>query len=167
MINLSVSRPPRALIFRARRKKKQKKKQYCPFRFCQILSPWRPLTYTGILALCSIFHADVRRMQTNTISLSLSPSSLSLLSLSLPLSLSLSLSPSLSLSLSLSLSSSSYLFKSIPKMNNADCKNQQKKCLLMRIMMMRSWTACVGIRVGMFILRALFFVFARAHRFAH
>ena len=63
--------------------------------------------------------------------------------------------------LSLSLSSSSYLFKSttIPKIDNADCKNQQKKCLLMRITMMRSWTACVGIRVGMFILRTLFFCF--------
>ena len=32
---------------------------------------------------------------------------------------------------------------------------------------MKSWIACVGIQVGMLILRALFFVFARAHRFAH
>ena len=32
----------------------------------------------------------------------------------------------------------------------------------MRIIMMRSWTAGVGIRVGMFILRPFFF-FARAH----
>ena len=46
-------------------------------------------------------------------------------------------------------------------------KKTKKLCLLMRIMMMRSWTACVGIRVGMFVLRAVFFVFARAHRFAH
>ena len=46
-------------------------------------------------------------------------------------------------------------------------KTNRKKSLLMRITMMRSWTACMGIRVGKFILRALFFVFACAHRLAH
>ena len=66
----------------------------------------------------------------------------------------------------LSLSSSS-LFKPIPKTDNADSKNQQQNCLFMRIMKMKSWIVCVGIRAGMCILRALFFVFARAHRFAH
>ena len=72
----------------------------------------------------------------------------------------------------LSLSSSSSVFKPIPKTDNgdnADSENQQKQTCLMRITMMRTWTACVGIEleVGMFILRASFFYgLARAHRFA-
>ena len=42
---ISVSRPPRALILRARRKTKH----FCPVRFCQMLGRWRPLP--GIPAL--------------------------------------------------------------------------------------------------------------------
>ena len=61
--------------------------------------------------------------------------------------------------LSLELSFSSSLVKPIPKTDNADRKNQQKMCLLMRIMKMKSRIVCVDIRVGMFILRALFYVF--------
>ena len=62
----------------------------------------------------------------------------------------------------LSLSSSSFLFKPIPNTDNADSKNQQKKVPSYQNHEDESRVACAGIRVGIFILRALFFVFARA-----
>ena len=130
MSNFSVSRPPRALIFRAGREKKNISVPsfFFLFFFLNFESVRRPLP--GIPAFCSIFHADVRRVLTK-------------------LSLPLSLSPS-----------SSFL-------DNADCKNQQKIVPSYENHEDESWIACVGIWVGMYILRALFIVFAHAHRFAH
>ena len=121
MINFSVSRPPRALIFRAG----WGKKTILSVPFLPILSPSggrfrnsRPL-----------FNFSRRREEDVNKN-------------------------------GLSLSSSSSFFKLIPKTDNADGKNQQKNCLFMRIMKIKSWIACVGIRVGMFISRAFFFLHA-------
>ena len=67
-------------------------------------------------------------------------------------------------SLPLLLSSGLHVF---PRRTMQIVKTNNKKCLLMRIMKMESWIAWLDILVGMFILRVLFFVFARAHWFAH
>ena len=126
MSNFSVSRPPRALIFRAGREKKTFLS--LPFFKFWVRQEAAPRNSH------SLFNFSRRREEGVNKNC-------------------------------LSISSSSSLFKPIPKTDNADSKNQQKIAFLWK-----SWRwkfACVGIRVGMFTLRALFFVFARAHRFAH